>query len=317
MASPRGSLEVTDCSNCTKGELLTLVTELQNKLLVERRRSGTFETELRLARERNLEMQAKVEQEEEFISNKLLKRLEQLKREKQALANEVEQEEEFLTNTLQKRLEKLNKEKVDLENQLEAEQEYIVNKLQKQLEHLTNERKKLTHEKVDLENQLEAEQEYIVNKLQKQVEQLDLEKRKLQLEKIDMQRQVTALDKAVDKLKSEKVNLESAMEMEEENIVNRMQRQLDHVFEKYQLLERCLEAKGISIKEIGAEPITIDQIRTGSHSYSSSPSPSFHYASTCNTADWREARMVFGSQGRHSSRVRDDLHGRFGLENTD
>lgn len=33
--------------------------------------------------------QARVEQEEEFISNKLLKRLEQLKQEKQALANEV------------------------------------------------------------------------------------------------------------------------------------------------------------------------------------------------------------------------------------
>lgn len=292
-----------------------VIADFQSKLQVERRRSGTFETELRLARERNLEMQAKVEQEEEFISNKLLKRLEQLKKEKQALANEVEQEEEFLTNTLQKRLEKLNKEKVDLENQLEAEQEYIVNKLQKQLEHLTNERKKLTHEKVDLENQLEAEQEYIVNKLQKQVEQLDLEKRKLQLEKVDMQRQVGALDKAVDRLKSEKVSLECAMEMEEENIVNRMQRQLDLVFDKYQLLERCLEAKGISIKEIGAEPITIDQIRTSSHSYSSSPSPSFR-TSSCNTAaEWREARMALGSQARHSlnsARLRDDLHGPFG-----
>jgi Fe-S-cluster containining protein len=48
-----------------------------------------------------------VEQEEEFITNKLMKRLEQLKKEKQVLANEVEQEEEFLTNTLQKRLEKV------------------------------------------------------------------------------------------------------------------------------------------------------------------------------------------------------------------
>jgi coiled-coil domain-containing protein 6 len=83
-----------------------------------------------------------------------MKRLEQLKQEKQALANEVEQEEEFLTNNLQKRLERvrcclqlvllpatehvpagqqLNKEKVDLENRLEAEQEYIVNKLRKQV----------------------------------------------------------------------------------------------------------------------------------------------------------------------------------------
>jgi len=61
---------------------------------------------------------AQVEQEEEFITNKLMKRLQQLKDEKQTLANEVEHEEEYLVNTLQKRLEKLNGEKVDLENQL-------------------------------------------------------------------------------------------------------------------------------------------------------------------------------------------------------
>ena len=71
---------------------------------------------------------------------------------------QVEQEEEYLTNTLQKRLnqvtfisaeqeqfgthhhpfflKQLQKEKVDLENALEQEQEYIVNKLQKQLDSL-------------------------------------------------------------------------------------------------------------------------------------------------------------------------------------
>jgi hypothetical protein len=40
-------------------------------------------------------------------TNKLMKRLEQLKREKQILATEVEQEEEMITNTLQKKLEKV------------------------------------------------------------------------------------------------------------------------------------------------------------------------------------------------------------------
>lgn len=70
------------------------------------------------------------------------------------------------------------------------------------------------------------------------------------------------LDKSVDRLKSEKVSLESAMEMEEENIVNRMQRQLDHVLEKYHVLEGALESRGISMKDIGAEPIAIDPYRT-------------------------------------------------------
>ena len=62
------------------------------------------------------------EQEEELIANKLIKRLELLKREKQSLAREVEQEEEYLTNNLQKRMTRLGREKADLENRLEAEQ---------------------------------------------------------------------------------------------------------------------------------------------------------------------------------------------------
>ena len=53
---------------------------------------------------------------------KLMKRLADLKAEKENLANEVEQEEEFLINNLQKRLTKLNTEKADLEKQLESEQ---------------------------------------------------------------------------------------------------------------------------------------------------------------------------------------------------
>jgi coiled-coil domain-containing protein 6 len=63
-----------------------------------------------------------VEQEEELIANRLMKRLELLKREKQSLAREVEQEEEYLTNNLQKRMLRLGREKAALENRLEAEQ---------------------------------------------------------------------------------------------------------------------------------------------------------------------------------------------------
>ena len=101
----------------------------------------------------------KVEQEEEYIANRLLKRLDSLKREKQVcvqltknvsvfvdvcigelctaylsflcpemlqasavrqvLATEVEQEEEYLVNNLQKRMGKLNLEKTELEKELE------------------------------------------------------------------------------------------------------------------------------------------------------------------------------------------------------
>lgn len=48
--------------------------------------------------------QARAEQEEEFISNTLLKKIQALKKEKEALAMNYEQEEEFLTNDLSRKL---------------------------------------------------------------------------------------------------------------------------------------------------------------------------------------------------------------------
>ncbi|KAG1458249.1 hypothetical protein G6F46_006857 [Rhizopus delemar] len=83
-----------------------------------------------------VEMNAVAEQEEEYISNKLLKRISGLKKEKSELLLQVEQEEEYMTNMLQKKLNQLQREKIDMENSLEQEQEYIVNKLQKQLDSL-------------------------------------------------------------------------------------------------------------------------------------------------------------------------------------
>lgn len=48
--------------------------------------------------------QAKAEQEEEFISNTLLKKIQALKKEKESLAHHYEQEEECLTNDLSRKL---------------------------------------------------------------------------------------------------------------------------------------------------------------------------------------------------------------------
>ncbi|CEP18416.1 hypothetical protein [Parasitella parasitica] len=81
-----------------------------------------------------IDMSVLTEQEEESISNRLLKHITGLKKEKGELLIQVEQEEEWLTNMLQKKLVQLQKEKIDLENALEQEQEYMVNRLQKQLE---------------------------------------------------------------------------------------------------------------------------------------------------------------------------------------
>lgn len=55
-------------------------------------------------RETNVKMQARVEQEEEYISNMLLKRIQKLKSDKESIALKYEEEEEHLTNDLTRKL---------------------------------------------------------------------------------------------------------------------------------------------------------------------------------------------------------------------
>lgn len=58
--------------------------------------------------------QARAEQEEEFISNTLLKKIQDLKKEKETLAKNYEQEEEYLTNDLSRKLVQVGCHHVDI-----------------------------------------------------------------------------------------------------------------------------------------------------------------------------------------------------------
>lgn len=157
-------------------------------------------------RRASVSIQAKAEQEEEYISNTLLKRIQTLKKEKETLALNYEQEEECLTNDLSRKLNQLRAEKVmnlifvykiklkclfntkvNLEHTLEQEQEALVNKLMRKIEklesetqHKQNNLEQLRREKIELENTLEQEQEALVNKLWKRMDKLETEKRDLQ-----------------------------------------------------------------------------------------------------------------------------------------
>eukprot|EP00123_Amoebidium_parasiticum_P011479 comp20737_c0_seq1/m.27133 comp20737_c0_seq1/g.27133 ORF comp20737_c0_seq1/g.27133 comp20737_c0_seq1/m.27133 type:complete len:372 (-) comp20737_c0_seq1:26-1141(-) len=157
------------------------------QLELEKGKVKKLEQQIESMRKASVDLQSTVEQEEEYISNQLLKKIGQLQREKASLAITVEQEEEYLTNTLQKKLDQVRREKVDLENQLEVEQEFIVNRLQKELERKQNQTRsmqlqldKLQREKVELEQVLEVEQEFMVNRLQKRLGKLENERRALQ-----------------------------------------------------------------------------------------------------------------------------------------
>ncbi|KAG5678960.1 hypothetical protein PVAND_008577 [Polypedilum vanderplanki] len=139
-------------------------------------------------RQASVNIQAKAEQEEEYISNTLLKKIQALKKEKETLAHHYEREEECLTNDLSRKLDQLRQEKCKLELTLEQEQECLVNKLMRKIEKLEAETiakqtnlEQLRREMVELENTLEQEQEALVNKLWKRMDKLEAEKRSLQI----------------------------------------------------------------------------------------------------------------------------------------
>ncbi|XP_019620234.1 PREDICTED: coiled-coil domain-containing protein 6-like isoform X2 [Branchiostoma belcheri] len=164
---------------------------LKIELETFRMRCKALQEENKALRKASVSIQARAEQEEEFISNTLLKKIQSLKKEKEKLAMNYEQEEEFLTNDLSRKLMKLREEKVQLEQTLEQEQEFQVNKLMRKIEKLENEihqkqnnLEQLRREKVELENTLEQEQEALVNRLWKRMDRLEAEKRLLQ-ERLD------------------------------------------------------------------------------------------------------------------------------------
>ncbi|KAK4302640.1 hypothetical protein Pmani_025286 [Petrolisthes manimaculis] len=169
--------------DCLQQQNRVLRAELETYKL----RVKSLHEENRALRQASVNIQARAEQEEEFISNTLLKKIQALKKEKETLALNYEQEEECLTNDLSRKLSQLRQEKVELEQTLEQEQECLVNKLMRKIEKLEtetaakqNDLETLRREKIELENTLEQEQEALVNKLWKRMDKLEAEKRMLQ-----------------------------------------------------------------------------------------------------------------------------------------
>ncbi|XP_062330436.1 coiled-coil domain-containing protein 6b isoform X2 [Osmerus eperlanus] len=258
---------------------------LKIELETFRLKCRALQEENRDLREASVTIQARAEQEEEFISNTLFKKIQALQKEKETLAVNYEKEEEFLTNELSRKLVQLQHEKVELEQQLEQEQEFQVNKLMKKIKKMENDTiskqltlEQLRREKIDLENTLEQEQEALVNRLWKKMDKLEAEKRILQ-EKLDqplsappspkgiamdidspenMMRHIRFLKNEVERLKK---NLRSAAlqhtekraqyieeerHMREENV--RLQRKLQREMERREALCRQLSESESSLE---------------------------------------------------------------------
>ena len=156
-----------------------------------------------------------------MVTNRLMKRLTELKREKENLVLEVEREEELLTNQLQAKLEQVRKEKVTLENELEHEQEYIVNRLQKQLTAVTAEKEvlqsKLQEEHSGLFDTLDASlsrlkgmgQEADQGKMMSEIRALRLQQEEFEKERSSFKQRNARLREDLDKRKSENNRLQA------------------------------------------------------------------------------------------------------------
>ncbi|KAG5266412.1 hypothetical protein AALO_G00231770 [Alosa alosa] len=284
-------------------ELTNRLASLQQENKVLKIELETFKLKCKSLQEENRDLrkasvtiQARAEQEEEFISNTLFKKIQALQKEKETLAVNYEKEEEFLTNDLSRKLMQLQHEKAELEQHLEQEQEFQVNKLMKKIKKLENDTiskqltlEQLRREKIDLENTLEQEQEALVNRLWKRMDKLEAEKRILQ-EKLDqpvsappsprdismevdspenMMRHIRFLKSEVERLKrglrttemqhTEKraQYIEEERHMREENI--RLQRKLQREMERREALCRQLSESESSLEmddESSSRPIS-------------------------------------------------------------
>lgn len=130
-----GNEEVT-MTNCQNENCLRIINELKQELEVLRLRVANLTEENKGLKRNSVTIQQQAEQEEEFIANTLLKRIQRLKQEKESLAINYEQEEEFLTNDLSRKLQKVKEEKVEMEKTFEAESEALCNKLTAKISNL-------------------------------------------------------------------------------------------------------------------------------------------------------------------------------------
>eukprot|EP00127_Corallochytrium_limacisporum_P005635 Clim_evm14s210 gene=Clim_evmTU14s210 len=134
-----------------KDSLETEVDEIKGRLSVETKRRNVLLEENNKLRNQEAALHAQMVVSDEHAVNTqmLLQKIDRLKKEKERLLLQVEEEEEYLTNTLQRKLEKVSEEKHQLERQLREGKHSMdprvqsIQKLQQKVEELENEITKL------------------------------------------------------------------------------------------------------------------------------------------------------------------------------
>eukprot|EP01125_Pyxidicula_operculata_P009768 TRINITY_DN3210_c0_g1_i1.p1 TRINITY_DN3210_c0_g1~~TRINITY_DN3210_c0_g1_i1.p1 ORF type:complete len:347 (+),score=85.14 TRINITY_DN3210_c0_g1_i1:181-1221(+) len=204
-----------DIEKLNREELIALVEDLNLKLRKSQQKNRQLETQINELRSSQIEQQKQVEAEEEYIANKLFKRLEEINNEKSAMILQLEREEEYLTNTLQKKLAELQKEKVQLESHLEMEEEYIVNKLQKQMQELTEAKEELEH-RLEEETPASIELRKVKAEFEEHRRKKEREISKLKSENFVLDQQLKKFKDQNTSLSEEKLEFERGAEIDEE-----------------------------------------------------------------------------------------------------
>ena len=131
--------------NLTKEEIIQM-------LLKEKEKNSILSEKIVEIKTHHAVISKKLEEEEDFITNKLMIRLEEIQKEKTILMAKLKDEEENIQNNLRIKQKQIHQEKVNLENKLEQEEEQILNKINKQLKETVQKKdiliKKLNEEKI-------------------------------------------------------------------------------------------------------------------------------------------------------------------------
>ncbi|CAB3399169.1 unnamed protein product [Caenorhabditis bovis] len=182
-----------------KKELRYEMLDLMYRFLRQKQINGAQKREMDELKEANRQLRitsvqiyAKAEQEEEFISNSLLKKIQKLKEDKEFLMKKYQKDEESLTSDLITNVTKIaechrndeNVKEVKDPKDIVAEKEAEIERLQAQCRRAEKDYQaellRLRAEKVDHEAALEQEQENLINKLGKRMAISNDEKRKMQ-----------------------------------------------------------------------------------------------------------------------------------------
>ncbi|KAF0988168.1 hypothetical protein HZS_343, partial [Henneguya salminicola] len=112
---------------------------LREELNIYKQKVKTLETDNQQLRISKCAMQAKVEVEEEFITNSLLRQISSLKKNMENVKSKFEREEECVVTDLTNKLNKLENDKARLERLLETSRQENYEKLNKRIKKLEDE----------------------------------------------------------------------------------------------------------------------------------------------------------------------------------